>query len=296
MSGMDSKPVEYIQITRSRYAKAGFEPYRWYHSETPPPWAPMRRPLAASRLGMLASAGVYVAGQVAYHYKDDASMREIPKDVAVADLRFAHVTEYMLGDARRDPNCLFPIEALRRLESEGFVGSVAETLYSCMGGIYSQRRAREQLIPSVLEAVKAQRVDAMLLVPFCPVCHQTMSMIARAIEAAGTPTILMASALDIVRAVRPPRVAFLDFPLGHTAGKPGDKEGQYAILRAALACLDSMTEADAEERLPFRWSADDAWKRAAYEQQEDRRAPRDETPRYQTEADRALAERMRAAG
>ena len=294
MKGMDSNPVEYIRITRTRYEKAGFEPYRWYHSETPPPWTPMRRPLAASRLGMLASAGVYVAGQVAYHYKDDASMREIPKDVAVADLRFAHVTEYMLGDARRDPNCLFPIEALRRLEKEGVVGSVADTLYSCMGGLYSQRRARERLIPSVLEAVAAQRVDALLLVPFCPVCHQTMSMIARAVEEAGTPTILMASARDIVRAVNPPRTAFLDFPLGHTAGKPGDTEGQYAILRAVLACLDTMAEAGAEEELPFRWGADDAWKRAAYEQQEDRRAPRDETPRYQTEADRALAERLSA--
>jgi hypothetical protein len=29
----------------------------------------------------------------------------------------------------------------------------------------------------------------------------------------------MASALDVIKAVKPPRAAFLDFPLGHTTGK-----------------------------------------------------------------------------
>jgi D-proline reductase (dithiol) PrdB len=114
---------------------------------------------------MLCTAGTYVAGQVAYYYKDDTSTRAIPKETPVAELRFSHITENYLPDARRDPNCVFPIEPLRRLEREGVVGEVAGELYSCMGGIYSQRRVREELIPDLEWRFRSQQVDAALLIP-----------------------------------------------------------------------------------------------------------------------------------
>src|SRR3546814_7503900 len=93
--------VEYIRITEQRYSRLGYEPYKWYRSDTPPAWCRLAKPLAQCRLGLVASGGVYVAGQVAYHYKDDTSLREIPKNVTVADLRFAPVPEHMLGDGRQ---------------------------------------------------------------------------------------------------------------------------------------------------------------------------------------------------
>lgn len=282
--------VEYIRITRERYEKAGFEPYRWYHSDTLPSWAAMAKPLSECRIGVIVSAGAYVAGQVAFYYKDDTSLRRIPKTAEAKDIRFAHVTDYMLGDAREDPNCLVPVDALRRLETEGFVGEVAETIYACMGGIYSQRKARETVIPALLDAMRAEQVDAVLLVPFCPVCHQTLSLAARYLEEAGLPTLCLGSALDIVKAVNPPRTVFLDYPLGHSAGKPFDRADQYGVVRAALGHLETMDRPGTVVTLPNRWD-DDSWRQAAYDQMEDRRAPRDETPRYQTEADRVLAER-----
>jgi len=66
-----------------------------------------------------------------------------------------------------------------------------------------------------------------------------VGLVARSAEAAGIPTLCLASALDITRAVNPPRAAFLDFPLGHTAGKPGDPELQRAILADALSSFAS---------------------------------------------------------
>lgn len=290
-----SKPVEYIRITRERYEKAGFEPYRWYRSDTPPPWTPMSKPLSECRLGVIVSAGAYVAGQVAFHYMDDTSLRRIPKTTGARDLRFAHVTEYMLGDARKDPNCLAPVDALRRLEAEGSVAAVADTIYSCMGGIYSQRKAREVVIPALVDAMRDERVDAVLLVPFCPVCHQTMSLTARSLEGAGFSTVCLGSALDIAKSVDPPRMAFLDYPLGHTGGKPFDPDDQYGVVRAALGQLETMDRPGAVVALPNQWDDGD-WREAAYNQMEDRRAPRDETPRYQTEDDRILAEHGLAEG
>ena len=114
---------------------------------------------------MICTAGTYVKGQVAFFYKDDHSLRVIPKITPVEELRFSHVTEHFLGSARQDPNSAFPIEPLRRLEADGVVGEVADDLFSCMGGIYSQRKARDELAPELAGRFAAQHVDAVLLVP-----------------------------------------------------------------------------------------------------------------------------------
>ena len=158
-------PVEYIKATVERYARLGHDPYRYFHAGKAPPWAAFRKPLSDSRIGVVATAGAYVKGQVAFHHKDDTSFRRIPKTAPLEDLRFSHVTEHYLGGARRDPNSVFPLEPLRRLEREGLIGALAEDLLSCMGGIYSQRRARDELAPALAGRFARQEVDAVLLVP-----------------------------------------------------------------------------------------------------------------------------------
>ncbi len=157
--------VEYIKGITERYERLGYPAYNWYRAETAPPWQPLAKPLAECRLAMLSTAGTYVAGQVAYYYKDDTSIRAIPKETAEAELRFSHITEHYLPDPRLDPNCVFPLASLRRLESEGAIGELADEVFSCMGGIYSQRRVREELIPTVEAAFREQAVDVALLVP-----------------------------------------------------------------------------------------------------------------------------------
>ena len=108
-------------------------------------------------------------------------------------------------------------------------------------------------------------------------------------EAAGISTLCMTSALDITEAVNPPRAAFLDYPLGHTTGKPGEPELQRAIVLEALSAFDQLTEPGSVHRLAFRWSDDDAWK-AEVESGADVRRRRTSDPQYQTERDRELAE------
>ena len=61
-------PVEYISRIRDLYLSLGYGAYKWTVNETPPPWQPLRKPLAQCRLALLASGGIYVAGQTAFHY------------------------------------------------------------------------------------------------------------------------------------------------------------------------------------------------------------------------------------
>ncbi|NKB60293.1 MAG: hypothetical protein GKS00_28635 [Alphaproteobacteria bacterium] len=101
----------------------------------------------------------------------------------------------------------------------------------------------------------------------------------------------MASALDIMQAGNPPRAAFVDFPLGHTVGPPFDPEQQYRIVRDGFRAFEAISAPGEIVHLDGTWPSGDDWKaQAARADGGDTRSPRDETPRYQTEEDRRLAE------
>lgn len=57
------------------------------------------------------------------------------------------------------------------------------------------------------------------------------------IEAAGIPTVSTSVLREITEKVRPPRVVWLDRPLGYPLGEAGNAELQKRILRHALGLL-----------------------------------------------------------
>ncbi len=68
-------------------------------------------------------------------------------------------------------------------------------------------------------------------------CHQTVGLAARHLEAHGIPTVIMGCAKDIVEHCGVPRFLWSDFPLGNSAGRPFDVRvpGGDARARAARA-------------------------------------------------------------
>jgi D-proline reductase (dithiol) PrdB len=159
-----SEPVKYIERIRNQYARLGYKSYTWVTNRGEPPWTPLKKPIRESRLGLVASGGIYRLGQVAFHYKDDVSLRAIPSTVPTHDLRVTHFA-YDMTDARRDPNVVFPIDTLRNLVSERVIDEIAEHAYTFMGGVYSARRVKEELAPAIRERLQADKVDVALLVP-----------------------------------------------------------------------------------------------------------------------------------
>jgi D-proline reductase (dithiol) PrdB len=156
--------VDYIEVTRRTYDTLGYPSYRWVHSADPPPWAALGRPLSECRVALIASGGIYRSGQIAFHFKDDASYRVIPTAVDTAELRATHFA-YDLTDARQDVNAVFPLDTLRGLVAEGVIGGLVEEAYAFMGGIYSTRRVTDELAPRLAERVVDQGADVALLVP-----------------------------------------------------------------------------------------------------------------------------------
>lgn len=96
------------------------------------------------------------------------------------------------------------------------------------------------------------------------------------------------SAFDILESGRPPRATFIDYPLGHTAGKPFDTADQLGILRAALGGFETLSAPGEIITLPNFWEGD--WrKQDGRSDGADTRQPRDETPQFQFPADREAA-------
>ena len=92
-------------------------------------------------------------------------------------------------------------------------------------------------------------------------CHQTVGLIARHLEANGITTVIMGCAKDIVEHCGVPRFLFSDFPLGNAAGKPFDVASQRATLELALQVLESAPAARTTVQNPIRWRDDPSWKR-----------------------------------
>ena len=110
----------------------------------------------------------------------------------------------------------------------------------------------------------------------------------------------MSSAYSITASVNPPRAVFVDFPLGHTAGKPHDKPLQRKIMIDTLSALDGIQIPGRIRTLKYRWSADDAWKATAMRSKRGQRAADDRvqrsaTPQYQHPEDERAAQSNLAA-
>ena len=97
----------------------------------------------------------------------------------------------------------------------------------------------------------------------------------------------MTSAWSITASVCPPRSCFLDFPLGHTAGRPDHAEEQEQIMRDVLSAFASIDVPGTIRALPYAWGTH--WKEGERATQADQRSARSATPQYQTEADRSAA-------
>ena len=160
---ISQEPIDYIERTRALYSSLNYPAYEWVKEQSAPFTKPTK-PLSDSKVGLICSGGIYLKGQIAFHFKDDTSYRVIDSKSRNESLRATHFA-YDLKDAREDINVVFPLNTLQRFVSEGLVGGIADNVYSFMGGIYSSRKVRETLAPNIAKQMQKDEVDLVILVP-----------------------------------------------------------------------------------------------------------------------------------
>jgi hypothetical protein len=259
-------PIPYLQRIRDYYAALGYgAPYEWAHYAHVP-FHRLDMPLSEARVAIVTTAAPYQPGRG--DQGPGAPYNAAAKFYTVYsggtghehDLRVSHIAIDRKHTTAEDPGSYFPLPALRNAAARGRIGAVAPRFH----GLPTNRSHRTTLevdCPELLARCKADAVDAVLLVPNCPVCHQSVSLAARLLEENGIATVVMGCAKDIVERVGVPRLAFSDFPLGNAAGRPRDAASQAATLELALALLEAAPAPRTTVQSPQVWDPASAdWK------------------------------------
>jgi len=158
-----------------------------------------------------------------------------------------------------DSSCWFPLAAAKNAAEKGRVKALSPHFYGLPTN-RSQRHTLEIDAPLILQMLRVDQVDVAVLIPNCPICHQSQSLLARYLEAAGVPTVVMGAAKDIVEYCGVPRFLFSDFPLGNAAAKPNDLSSQTLNFELALRLLESAPSGRTTVQSPLIWSTDPTWK------------------------------------
>ena len=209
------------------------------------PFLPARRALPMLNLALLSSAGAYIAGSEPFDgdaVDGDLTFREIPTEIESEDLQFA-ARGYDPTAVRQDLNAQVPLERLFEFQQNGIIGQLNSVFWSFQGFIPNAARLVDEMLPKLVQRLARYEVQAALLIPASRLCHQSVSLAARAIEAAGIPTMTVAVDKDVIESVRPPRAALYDGEYGSVAGRPSWSEQQRRVLDEALRLIEPMDQA-----------------------------------------------------
>ena len=258
-------PIPYMQRTRTYYEALGYgAAYEWAHYAQVP-FRPLGKPLSRCRLALITTASPFQPGKgdqgPGAPYNAAAKFYTVYSGDTDGepDLRISHVAIDRDHTSAEDPRSYFPLVQLREFAASGRIGSLAARFH----GLPTNRSHRVTLEidgPELVARCKADDVDAAILVPNCPVCHQSVSLAARLLEQSGIATIIMGCAKDIVEHAGVPRFLFSDFPLGNAAGRPNDPESHAATADLALRVLEAAPAPRSTVQSPLVWSANPDWK------------------------------------
>jgi D-proline reductase (dithiol) PrdB len=129
------------------------------------PWA-SGPPLSRRRVALISTAGLHRREDPPFRSDDGATgYRVIPGESLGSDLVMSHVSvNFDRTGFRQDINVVLPLDRLRELALEGFIGSVAAYHYSFMGAPFPptlfERTAR-----MLSKLLKRDQVDAVALFP-----------------------------------------------------------------------------------------------------------------------------------
>ena len=119
------------------------------------------KPLSEMRVAIVSSAGLHLKTDRPF-FRGDADYRVIPSETDGADLFMSHVSSnYDRSGFQEDINVSFPIDRIRELAEEGFIGSIAKNHVSFMGA--TDPTDMEQNAKEVAAILKEDNVDAVAL-------------------------------------------------------------------------------------------------------------------------------------
>lgn len=260
-----NQPIAYMKRTRRYYQALGYgAPYRWACFEDVP-FTKLQKPVSNARIGLVTTAALFnpsLGDQgPGAAYNGSAKFYDVYTHAVTdtPDVRISHIAYDRAHTRADDMHSWFPLAALKRAHEVAQTGSISERFYGLPTN-RSHKITEETDCPKLVQLMLEDKVDAAIIVPNCPVCHQSSAFAANQLERAGIATVIMGCALDIIEYAGVPRFVFSDFPLGNSAGRPHDVPSQDKTLALALDLLTNAPSARTTTRSPLVWSTDATWK------------------------------------
>lgn len=208
------------------------------------PFAPLQRALPMLNLALISSAGAYIDGTEPFDLdsKDgDLNFREFPVEVEAEDFLYA-AKGYDAAAVKEDRNAQIPIDRLLEYQANGVIGKLNNVWWSLSSWIPNAALVANDLAPRIAEKLVHYEVQAALLIPASRLCHQTLGIVARAIEQKGIPTMLISVDRTVTDKIRPPRTAYYDGKLGAVIGEPNWKQYQLRVLDESLRWIETLDQ------------------------------------------------------
>ena len=208
------------------------------------PFTPVRRALPMLNLALISSAGAYIDGTEPFDTESrdgDLDFREIPVEVDEGDFRYA-AKGYDPTAVKQDRNSQIPIDRLSEYEANAVIGGLNNVWWSVSSYIPNAQRVAEELGPKLADRLHRYEIQGALLIPASRLCHQTLGIVARAIEQSGIPAIMLSVDPKTTDKTRPPRTAYYNGDFGAVAGKPNWREYQLRVLDESLRWMETFDQ------------------------------------------------------
>jgi hypothetical protein len=226
-------------------------------SPGPPPWCPAPASLREAPVALVTTAGLHLKGEPPFRALEDplgdTTFRLIPDRTPSSrlDLAAPYVDQRLIP---QDTEVALPTAALETLHRRGLSGPAARRHASFCGGIVRPLPGLEESAERLAELFREDGARAVILLPSCPLCVQTVCLLARALERRGFPTVCVTLVPELSRIVGAPRSLAVRFRFGAPCGDPGNAALHRAVLREALELLERAEGPGAllESRLKWR--------------------------------------------
>ena len=208
------------------------------------PLTPLKRALPMLNLGLISLAGGYIDGTEAFDLDSrdgDTGFHEIPVEVEAEDLKYA-AKGYDPKAVVQDRNALVPVDRLREYAANAVIGKLNDVWWSVSSWTPNAQLAAEEIGPMLAERLDRYDVHAALIIPPSRLGHQTAGIIARTIESAGIPTIVVAVDMLAAERVRPPRTTYYTGEFGAVVGPADFPQFQLRVLDETLRNLETFDQ------------------------------------------------------
>lgn len=130
------------------------------------PYTPNEKLLNEMTIAIVSTAGAHLSNQEPFNTDGDSTFRLLSEDVQADQFTVTHGApkeHYNTDEPKKDINVIFPIDRLRELVDEGYIGAVNNKHISMMGYSMRLKQIQEETIPQIVKEITRSKADGVIL-------------------------------------------------------------------------------------------------------------------------------------